>query len=229
MKLPITSIPALTVAVLLAPLAAAVPENEPTAPANQTVESGVVPAGTQDIVEILSNAQDFTTLVAAIQAAGLSEMLQGDGPFTIFAPTNAAFNALPAGALPELMKEGNELALKTVLTYHVVPGRLMAMDLAPGDLPTAHGNMLRVTARTVTVDDVAPPEVPGGASPPVQRQNVLIEGASLMRTDIAASNGVIHVIDRVVLPVAEVPVVPVPVAPAGEVEIEVEVKDSVAE
>lgn len=233
MKSPTICISAL-VATLLAPFATAVPENEADlekadarqsrSGAERTTESVVIPAGTQNMVEILSRAEDFTTLVAAIEAAGLTETLKGDGPLTIFAPTNAAFNALPAGTLPELMKEGNELALVTILTYHVVPGRHMAMDLAPGDLPTTHGNNLRVTARTVMVDQVAPPEVPTGASPPVQRQNVLIEGADLLRTDIAASNGVIHVVDRVLLPVAEVPVAPVPVVPVGEVEVKVEVE-----
>jgi uncharacterized surface protein with fasciclin (FAS1) repeats len=227
---------------LLVPLSYAQEENdgvpdgvvvEPAPVVIEEERSVVTPAGTQDIVDILSRAEDFTTVVAAIEAAGLTETLKGGGPFTMFVPMNAAFNALPAGALPELMKEGNELALSTILRYHVVPGRHMVMDLAAGVLPTVHGNNLEVTTQSVVVDRVgATPVAPNDPNLPVQQQNVLIQGASLLRTDIVASNGIIHVVDRVLLPVAVVRDPDAEVVERlleQEVEIRTEVQEVIAE
>lgn len=133
-----------------------------------------------DIVTIASGNPDFSTLVAAVQAAGLVETLQGPGPFTVFAPTNAAFEALPAGLVDKLLLPENKDTLVSILTYHVVSGKVMAADVAAGDVPSVEGSAI-----TVTVD--------GGTVK-------LNDSATVTATDIEASNGVIHVIDAVILP-----------------------------
>lgn len=132
-----------------------------------------------DIVAVAASAGNFTTLVAAVKAAGLVETLQGPGPFTVFAPTDAAFAKLPAGTVESLLKPENKQKLASILTYHVVPGTVMAADVKTMQAKTANGQSLdiQVTAGGVTVN-----------------------GAKVTATDIAASNGVIHVIDSVVLP-----------------------------
>lgn len=134
-----------------------------------------------DIVETASANEDFSTLVAAVQAAELVDALKGDGPFTVFAPTNAAFAALPEGTVENLLLPENKAQLQAVLTYHVVPGKIKAADIADGttEVTTLQGTTLNVTktADGVTVDD-----------------------ANVTSTDIKTSNGVIHVIDAVVLP-----------------------------
>jgi uncharacterized surface protein with fasciclin (FAS1) repeats len=133
----------------------------------------------KDIVDTAVGAGNFTTLVAAVEAAGLVETLKGEGPFTVFAPTDAAFAALPAGTVEDLLKPENKDKLVAILTYHVVPGKVMSTDLSEG-LKTAsvQGGEL-----TITLD--------GGAK---------VNGAVISTADIAASNGVIHVIDSVILP-----------------------------
>jgi uncharacterized surface protein with fasciclin (FAS1) repeats len=131
----------------------------------------------KDIVETATSAGSFKTLVAAIQAAGLTETLKGKGPFTVFAPTDEAFAKLPPGTLDGLLKDKEKLS--QILTYHVVPGSVMAKDVKPGDVPTANGKMLKVSAE-------------GG--------RVKVDNANVTKTDIAADNGVIHVIDAVVIP-----------------------------
>jgi len=133
------------------------------------------------VVDIAVGNPDFSTLVAAIQAAGLAETLSGPGPFTVFAPTNAAFAALPAGTLDSLLLPENKEQLTAILTYHVVPGTVMAADL-----PAAATDVATVNGATVSV--VAAPE---GAT---------INGAKITAADVPASNGVIHVIDTVLLP-----------------------------
>jgi transforming growth factor-beta-induced protein len=133
-----------------------------------------------DIVEVASTTDGFSTLVAAVTAAGLVETLQGEGPFTVFAPTDEAFAALPAGILDALLLPENKDVLVQILTYHVVSGKVMAADVAAGDVPSVEGSPI-----TVTVD--------GG--------KVMLNGsANVVATDVAASNGVIHVIDAVILP-----------------------------
>jgi len=128
------------------------------------------------IVDVAVAADDFTTLVAAVEAAGLVETLSGEGPFTVFAPTDEAFAALPEGVLDELLADPDALA--AILTYHVVPGELLAADvLAADELVTVNGAPAAIDADAVT-----------------------IEGANIIATDIMASNGVIHVIDAVILP-----------------------------
>lgn len=134
-------------------------------------------ASAADIVETAISSGQFKTLVTALQEADLVDTLKGDGPFTVFAPTDAAFAKLPAGALDALLKDKSKLA--AVLTYHVVPGKVMAAQVKPGDVKTVQGESLNVSTK-------------GGS--------VMVDNAKVTKTDISASNGVIHVIDTVILP-----------------------------
>ena len=136
----------------------------------------------QDIVDTAVSAGQFKTLAAALGAAGLVDTLKGAGPFTVFAPTDDAFAKLPAGTVEELLKPENKGKLTAILTYHVVDGNVMAGDVVKlSQAKTVNGKMLMV-------------KVDGG--------NVMINDAKVTSTDIAASNGVIHVIDSVLLPPA---------------------------
>jgi uncharacterized surface protein with fasciclin (FAS1) repeats len=140
-----------------------------------------VPAETEpDIVDIASSNDDFSTLVAAVSAAGLVETLKGDGPFTVFAPTNAAFAALPAGTVEDLLKPENKDKLVAILTYHVVPGEVTSDQLAG-----TRQDVATVQGATVHIDG---------------RKGVKVNKSRVTTADIMASNGVIHVIDRVLLP-----------------------------
>lgn len=145
--------------------------------ATSTAQSGA----TGDIVETATKAGSFTTLAKALDAAGLTETLKGAGPFTVFAPTDEAFAKLPAGALDELLKPENKDKLKAILTYHVVSGKVMASDVAKMD-----GKM----AKTVQ----------GGELHISTAGGVKVDNATVTQPDIAASNGVIHVIDTVLMP-----------------------------
>jgi len=147
---------------------------------------------TKDIVDNAVNSQDHTTLVAAVKAAGLVDTLKGPGPFTVFAPTNASFSALPAGTVDTLLKPENKATLTKVLTYHVVPGRVdaaaLAQQIKAGNgkamLKTASGGTLTATMsgnNVVIMDDK------GGA-------------ATVTIADVYQSNGVIHVVNKVLLP-----------------------------
>jgi uncharacterized surface protein with fasciclin (FAS1) repeats len=134
----------------------------------------------KDVVDVAIASADHTTLVSAVQAAGLVETLKGAGPFTVFAPTNAAFNALPAGTVEDLLKPEKKAELTSILTYHVVPGAIKAADLKDGQkVKTVQGAEL-----TVSIKD----------------GKVMIDGANVTAADLTASNGVIHVIDAVVTP-----------------------------
>ena len=137
-------------------------------------------SATNDIIDVAVAADDFNTLAAALQAAGLIDTLKGEGPFTVFAPTDAAFAALPEGTIENLLKPENRDQLVAILTYHVVPGKVLAADVVKLD-----------KAKTVNGADVMI-EVADG--------NVNIDDARVVKTDIGASNGVIHVIDSVILP-----------------------------
>jgi len=130
------------------------------------------------IVDIAVASDDFTTLVAAVQAAGLVEVLQGDGPFTVFAPTDAAFAALPEGLLEKLLLPENLEVLVSILTYHVVAATVLAADVAAGDVASVQGENITIATE-------------GG---------VTVNGANVIAVDVLASNGVIHVIDAVILP-----------------------------
>lgn len=142
-----------------------------------TLASGSASAA--DIVET-AVAGHFNTLVAAVKAAGLVETLKGPGPFTVFAPTDEAFAKLPPGTLETLLKPENKARLQSILTYHVVPGRVMAQDVMNlNSAKTVEGQTLTIHAMN------------GG---------VMVDQAHVTKTDIVASNGVIHVIDAVILP-----------------------------
>ena len=134
----------------------------------------------KNIVQNAVNSKDHTTLVAAVKAAGLVETLESKGPFTVFAPTNTAFGKLPAGTVETLLEPGNKAKLTAILTYHVVPGKLMAADVVKYD-----------AAKTVN-----------GAQLPIEAvgNGVKVGDANVTATDIVATNGVIHVVDAVLLP-----------------------------
>lgn len=136
----------------------------------------------KDIVALASETEALSTLVAAVQAGGLVETLQGDGPFTVFAPTNEAFAALPEGTLDDLLKPENKDQLVAILTYHVVAGKVMSTDLSDG-----------MTATTVNGADITISLADGAQ----------VNGANVVTADVEASNGVVHVIDAVILPPAE--------------------------
>lgn len=138
-------------------------------------------AADADIVDTAVAAGSFTTLVAAVQAAGLVETLKGAGPFTVFAPTDEAFAKLPAGTVENLLKPENKDQLVAVLTYHVVPGKVMSADIAGKEIEAK-------TVQGTTVDINATGDA------------VMVDKAKVVTADVEASNGVIHVIDAVILP-----------------------------
>ncbi|RAK69786.1 fasciclin domain-containing protein [Hymenobacter edaphi] len=149
------------------------------APAGVLV-GGAMMTPDKDIVDNAVNSKDHTTVVAAVKAAGLVETLKGAGPFTVFAPTNAAFEALPAGTVDGLLKPESKAKLTKVLTYHVVPGALKAADLTDGqELTTVEGEKLKVS---------------------VKDGKVMVGGATVTIPDVVSSNGVTHVVDKVLLP-----------------------------
>jgi len=141
------------------------------------MNAGRAPAAKADIVDTAVGAGQFNTLARALTAAGLVETLKGPGPFTVFAPTDAAFAKIPAAKLDALLAD--KAALTKVLTYHVVPGRVVAADVKTGQVKTVEGDYLNVSATSA---------------------GVKVNDANVIKTDVMATNGVIHVIDTVVLP-----------------------------
>ena len=141
---------------------------------------GAASAKAADIVDTAVSAGSFKTLVAAVQAAGLVDTLKGDGPFTVFAPTDDAFAKLPAGTVEDLLKPENKDKLVAVLTYHVVPGKVMSGDIAGKEMAVAS-----VQGDTIDVNATS---------------GVMVDDASVVTADIEADNGVIHVIDSVIMP-----------------------------
>lgn len=138
-----------------------------------------VSVSAKTVVEIAAGSPDHTTLVAAVKAAGLVETLSGPGPFTIFAPTNAAFAKLPAGTVESLLLPENKAKLVAVLTYHVVPAKVLAADVKSGEAPTVNGKPLTLKTGSYGVS---------------------VNGAKVIAADLVGSNGVIHVVDTVILP-----------------------------
>ncbi len=145
------------------------------------VSLGSVPSYAADIVDTAVKAGQFNTLAAALKAAGLIDTLKGKGPFTVFAPTDAAFAKLPAGTVDNLLKPENKAKLVQILTYHVVPGKIMSSSLAgkKTDAKTVEG-------RNISID--------------ATMGSVKVNSAKVVSADVAADNGVIHVIDMVVIP-----------------------------
>ena len=150
---------------------------------NMQSDTADEPATDTTIVDIAASNPDFSTLVTAVQAAGLTETLAGPGPYTVFAPTNDAFAKLPAGTVETLLEPANKDQLTSILTYHVVPAEVMAADVTAGDVTTVNGATFSVS----TDGGVVISDGQGGT-------------ANVVQTDIVASNGVIHVIDAVLLP-----------------------------
>jgi uncharacterized surface protein with fasciclin (FAS1) repeats len=149
-----------------------------TTSAAEEVEVMEEEAGTGTIVEVASSTEGFSTLVAAVSAAGLVDTLNGEGPFTVFAPTDDAFAALPAGVLDALLLPENKDVLTHILTYHVVPDQVMAADVTDGEVATVEGQSVTLS----TADGVT------------------VNGAKVIQADVVTSNGVIHAIDAVLLP-----------------------------
>ena len=142
--------------------------------------AAIEPASQKDIVDTAVAAGSFKTLVAALEAAGLVDTLKGTGPFTVFAPTDAAFAKLPAGTVESLLKPENKAKLTAILMYHVVPGRVLAAQVGGmTSAPTANGQTLAISS---------------------ENGIVTVDGARVTKADILCSNGVIHVIDTVLLP-----------------------------
>ena len=135
--------------------------------------------GEHDIVDTAVEAGSFNTLVAAVKAAGLVEALKGEGPFTVFAPSDEAFAKLPAGTVESLLEPQNIDKLKAILTYHVVSGKILSADVKPGSVETLQGSKLSISSKK-------------GA--------LMVDQAKIVATDVTASNGVIHVIDSVIMP-----------------------------
>jgi uncharacterized surface protein with fasciclin (FAS1) repeats len=150
-----------------------------TAAASMMVAPAFAGGHSKDIVDTAVEAGSFTTLAAALEAAGLVETLKGEGPFTVFAPTDEAFAALPEGTVETLLMPENKDQLVSILTYHVVPGKVMSTDLSDGMMATT------VQGGDLTID---------------LSDGVKVNGATVTTADIEASNGVIHVIDTVILP-----------------------------
>jgi uncharacterized surface protein with fasciclin (FAS1) repeats len=134
-----------------------------------------------DLVDTAAEAGSFNTLIAAVKAAGLVDALKGEGPFTVFAPSDEAFAKLPAGTVNSLLLPENKDKLAAILTYHVVPGKISSADVKPGRVATLQGSQLVVSKSE------------GG---------LMVDQARIVATDVSATNGVIHVIDAVIMPEA---------------------------
>lgn len=146
--------------------------------ASKTASAATCTSG-KDLVSVASAADNFKTLVAAVKAAGLVETLQGKGPFTVFAPTDAAFAKLPPGTVEDLLKPENKEKLAAILKYHVVPGKVLAADVKTMEAKTVQGQSVKLV---------------------ISDAGVTVDNAKVVKTDVLAENGVIHVIDTVVLP-----------------------------
>lgn len=146
--------------------------------AEESEEMAEEPAGVGTVVDVAASTDGFGTLVTAVTEAGLVDTLNGEGPFTVFAPTDEAFAALPPGVLDALLLPENQETLAKILTYHVVPGQVLAADIADGDVATVEGQTIALS----TADGVT------------------VNGATVIQADVVADNGVIHVIDSVILP-----------------------------
>ncbi len=166
-------------------LAACSSESSTSSPAGETGSMSESESMSEEtITDIVAGSEDFSTLLAAVEAADLGETLAGEGPFTVFAPTNDAFAALPEGTLDSLLEPENKDQLASILTYHVVSGTVMAADVESGEVTTVNGAPF-----TIEVADEGVTIIDGQGNT-----------ANVVTTDIVASNGVIHVIDAVLLP-----------------------------
>ena len=165
-------------------LAACASDDDETSTATTAAPATTAAASGETCVDIAVSNPDFSTLVAAVTAADLVDTLSGDGPFTIFAPTNEAFEKLPAGTVETLTQPENKATLTDILTYHVVSGEILAADVEPGAVTTVQGEDFTIAVES---GDVTITDAKGGT-------------AMVTATDITCSNGVIHVIDTVLMP-----------------------------
>ncbi|MGL5195579.1 MAG: fasciclin domain-containing protein [Chroococcales cyanobacterium] len=156
-----------------------VPSDEAIAESVTETAETTIAMSHQTIAEIAAGSDSFTTLTTALEVAGLTDTLSSEGPFTVFAPTDEAFAALPEGTLEQLLQPENRELLVQILTYHVVEGSVMSGDLSTSEVPSIEGSAINVT---------------------VADEGVMVNSANVVQADIEASNGVIHVIDRVILP-----------------------------
>ena len=176
-----------------APAAEMAPATEPAAmPAANPMVGGAEMLASKDIIDNAVNSKDHTTLVAAVKAAGLVDTLKGAGPFTVFAPTNAAFDALPAGTVDTLLKPDMKADLTKVLTYHVVPGKLDAAALSE-QIAAGGGS---ASLNTVQGEALTAKAAGNGITLTDAKGNV----ATVTTADVYQSNGVIHVVDKVLMP-----------------------------
>jgi uncharacterized surface protein with fasciclin (FAS1) repeats len=183
---PTTPVPPVGGGEIKIPVAPAAPEGGGTMPTSETPSAPAVPGSTpakattgKTIVSLASSNKKLKTLTAAIKAAGLEETLAGEGLFTVFAPTDEAFAALPPGTLDALLKPENKEKLAQLLTYHVVSGKVESTSLKSGDVPSLLGKPITVK---------------------VEGKTVMVNEATVTKADVPASNGVIHLIDKVILP-----------------------------
>lgn len=181
---PFNKLAGIAAALMILPVAVAcdTPVAETTEPADTTempADTAATPTGGDTIVDVAASNGSFNTLVSAIQSAGLAETLSGEGPFTVFAPTDEAFDALPEGVLDKLLLPENQEVLTQILTYHVLPAEVPSSEISPGMVATVEGEDV----------DIA-----------VDGSNVTVNGATVAMPDVMASNGVIHVIDSVLVP-----------------------------
>jgi transforming growth factor-beta-induced protein len=181
---------AMSSALLLGACSSSDGSDEAAADTSPTTMATAAPSTTapssQTIVDVAASNPQFSTLVAAVNAAGLADTLSGTGPFTVFAPTNDAFDKLPAGTVDSLLKPENKDKLASILTYHVVAAKVMAADVKPGAVETVNGASFTIG---VEGNDVVITDGQGNKS-------------KVVKTDVPASNGVIHVVDTVLLPPA---------------------------
>lgn len=156
------------------------PEVSPSTPSVPPPQEPTTGSASENLVALTASNDSFKVLTAALKAAGLTETLAGEGPFTVFAPNDEAFAALPQDALQQLMQPENKDILVKILTYHVVPGKVTSSNLQSGEVKTVEGGAVNVKVDSAT--------------------GVTVNDARVLQPDIQASNGVIHVIDRVILP-----------------------------
>lgn len=157
--------------------------SEPMSEEAEGIESPEAPTASAEetIVDLAVANSSLTTLTAALEAANLTDLLASEGPYTVFAPTDEAFASLPEGVVEELLKPENRSMLIQILSYHVVPGAVTSDELTSGDVATAEGSSVQIEVNATS-------------------NHVMVNGATVIEADIAASNGVIHVIDRVIMP-----------------------------
>lgn len=170
-----------TLGILTLAVSVSLPAMAQTCSADKQMTAASTSTANKDLVAVAQGNDQFKTLVAALKAAELVSVLQGEGPFTVFAPTDEAFAKLPKGTVENLLKPENRAQLVAILKYHVVPGKVMAADVKTGSVKTANGKNVQLTADS---------------------KGVKVNEATVIKADVVADNGVIHVIDTVILPKA---------------------------